>query len=93
MNCVIAAFVGLSGSVIIGNDVKIGGKVGIAEHIRVGDNASLGAGTGVIQNVGAGESHLGFPSNLAGRTLRQWAAIRKLPDLVQKLARQDKSEQ
>lgn len=92
-NCVIVALSGISGSVIIGNDVKIGGNVGIAEHITVGDGASLGGGSGVIKDIGPGETHLGYPSNLASRTLRQWAAIRKLPAMVQKMARQGKGEQ
>lgn len=92
-NCVIAGLSGFSGSVIIGNDVKIGGAVRIAEHITVGDGASLGGGSGVIHDIGPGETHLGYPADLAGKTLRQWAAIRKLPDLVQDIARQGKGEQ
>lgn len=67
-NCVIAGLSGLSGSVIIGNDVKIGGRVGIAEHITVGDGASLGGGSGVIHDIGPGETHLGYPADLVGKT-------------------------
>lgn len=92
-NCVFAAYTGLAGSVNVGNDVKIGGRVSITEHVTIGDGVSLGGGTGVIKDIGPGETHLGYPSNLIEKTLRQWAAVRKLPDMIQKIAREDKAEQ
>lgn len=90
-NCVIVALTGIGGSCQIGDDVKIGGCVGVLDHVKVGDGASLGARAGVIQDVQAGEVHIGYPAAPRQKVLRQWAAMRKLPDLIQQLSRQRKA--
>jgi len=39
---VIAAQTGLSGSIVIENDVVLGGQVGIGEHARIEEGVMLG---------------------------------------------------
>jgi len=41
---VLAAFVGISGSVEVGDGVAFGGRAGIADHVVIGSGASIGAG-------------------------------------------------
>jgi UDP-3-O-[3-hydroxymyristoyl] glucosamine N-acyltransferase len=45
---VIAAQTGISGSVIIEDDVVIGGQVGFGDHIRVLSGAVIGSKAGVL---------------------------------------------
>ena len=86
---VIAAQAGIAGSAEIGDGVQIGAPAGIVEHLKVGNGARIGAKAGVIKNVAAGEVVAGIPAQPARETLRQVAALRKLPDY---LARQGRSK-
>ena len=79
---VVAAQVGIAGSAVIGNGVQIGAHAGIVEHVRIGDGARIGAKAGVIKNVPAGEVVAGIPAQPARDTLRQVAALRKLPEYM-----------
>lgn len=79
---VIAAQVGIAGSAKIGSGVQIGAHAGIVEHVTIGDGARIGAKAGVIRNVPAGEAVAGIPAQPAKETLRQVAAIRKLPEYL-----------
>ena len=86
-SCVIAALTGLGGSVIMGDHVRVGGAVGIADHVRIGDGATIGAKSGVMRDIPDGTTVLGTPANEVQKTLRQWAATRKLPDWMQRVSR------
>ena len=90
--CVIAALTGISGSCTLGRGVRIAGAVGIADHVTIGDGASIGAGSGVMRDIPAGGARLGSPATEARRALREWAAIRKLPDLMHRLSRLVKAD-
>lgn len=76
---VIAAQAGIAGSAQIGSGVQIGAHAGVIEHLKVGDGAKIGAKAGVIKNVASGEVVAGIPAQPARETLRQVAALRKLP--------------
>jgi UDP-3-O-[3-hydroxymyristoyl] glucosamine N-acyltransferase len=65
----------------------MGGKSGVFDHVTIGDGASIGACSTVTRDVEAGATYLGFPADEAKKTLRQWAAIRKLPELIKELSR------
>lgn len=65
---VMAAFCGVSGSVVIEDDVQIGGSVGITDHLRIGRGARIAASASVFKNVPAGETWGGMPA----RPRRQW---------------------
>ncbi len=84
---VIAAQAGIAGSAQIGNGVQIGAHAGIVEHLKVGDGARIGAKAGVIKNVAAGEVVAGIPAQPAKETLRQVAALRKLPEYLARQGR------
>ena len=65
---VMAAFGGISGSVLVGDGARIGGRVGIADHVKVGDGVSLAASSGVFRDIEPGETWGGTPA----KPIRQW---------------------
>ena len=81
-NCLIMALVGLAGSIEVGDEVIIAGQVAIADHLKIGRKARIGPKSGVMHDIPDGETWLGVPAGPDRETLRQWAAIRKLPALI-----------
>jgi UDP-3-O-[3-hydroxymyristoyl] glucosamine N-acyltransferase len=67
-NFAAAAFLGVSGSSEIGDNVQFGGRVGLKDHIRIGTGARVAAGSGVLADVPAGETWAGYPA----KPLRTW---------------------
>ena len=63
-----AAFGGISGSVFVGDGVRIGGRVGIADHVKIADGVSLAASSGVFRDIEPGETWGGTPA----KPIRQW---------------------
>ncbi len=85
--CVIAGLTVFAGSVTIGDRAQVGGAVSIAEHVRIGDEVRIGGKAGVTRDVPDGATYLGFPAVPSTEALRQWAAIRKLPDWIKRMSR------
>ena len=65
---VMAAFAGISGSVRIGDNVRLGGRVGLIDHLTVGKDAQIAAGSAVLNHVPAGETWAGMPA----KPIRTW---------------------
>ncbi|HEV7300199.1 MAG TPA: UDP-3-O-(3-hydroxymyristoyl)glucosamine N-acyltransferase [Tepidisphaeraceae bacterium] len=88
-HCIIVGQVGLAGSAELGAGVVLGGQVAVRDHAKIGDGAMAAATSAIVEDVAAGEVVMGTPALPRRQTLREQAAIRKLPDLrvqVQKLA-------
>ena len=79
-HCVIVAFVGISGSVKLGDFVMMGGQSGVSEHVRIGDGARIAAGAGVIKDVPDGAVMMGAPARPHREFLRANAALNRLAD-------------
>ena len=88
---IIAGNAGLAGSVKVGDGAILGAQVGIAEHIEVGAGARIAATSGVLKDIPAGQDYAGTPAKPARQTLREIAALRKLPDLVASMSRRESS--
>lgn len=73
--CRIAAQVGLAGSVVVEDEVWIGGQAGIADHCHLGRGARIAAKAGVIGDVPAGATYAGYPAVLRTRWLRGHARL------------------
>ncbi len=78
--CVIAACTGVAGSVTMGDGVMVGGCVAIKDHTTIGSGARIGGGSGVTADIPAGQTVVGYPAREHQDTLRQWAALKKLPE-------------
>lgn len=88
-HCIIVGQVGLAGSAELGTGVVLGGQVAVRDHAKIGDRAMAAATAAIAEDVPAGEIVMGTPALPRRQTLREQAAIRKLPELrvqVQKLA-------
>ena len=83
--CLFAAGVGIAGSARIEDGVMLAGQVGVAGHLTIGARAIITAQSGVLKSVPAGETWGGFPSRSQRETLRGYAAVNKLPDLIRRL--------
>lgn len=86
-HCALSAQTGISGSVVIGDGVTAGGQVGVADHVRIGDGVKIGAQSGILKNAEPGETLFGSPALDVSETFRIVAAMRKLPDLLRRVAR------
>ena len=85
-NTVIAAQTGISGSTKIGKNVMIGGQVGFVGHIEIGDNTTIGAQSGVSKSLPPNSVYFGYPARPIMQAKREEAALRKLPELLKRVA-------
>ncbi|MDO8795826.1 MAG: UDP-3-O-(3-hydroxymyristoyl)glucosamine N-acyltransferase [Vicinamibacterales bacterium] len=84
-NVVLAAQVGMAGSVVIEEGVVAGGRVGIADHVTVGRNARLSGGTVVSKDVEPGAHLAGYPGIPVSQWRRASVLFRHLPTLTRRL--------
>jgi UDP-3-O-[3-hydroxymyristoyl] glucosamine N-acyltransferase len=76
--CVLAAQVGVSGSMIFEDFVSVGGQAGFSGHLRVGRNAKIGGQAGVMSDIPPGASMVGSPAQPKYQFFRQLAILKKL---------------
>ncbi|MGD0462764.1 MAG: UDP-3-O-(3-hydroxymyristoyl)glucosamine N-acyltransferase [Tepidisphaeraceae bacterium] len=79
---VIAGQAGLAGSASLGTRVTLGGQSALRDHVDVGDGAMVAACAAVANDVAAGTAVSGMPALPHRQSLREQAAMRRLPDLV-----------
>jgi UDP-3-O-[3-hydroxymyristoyl] glucosamine N-acyltransferase len=84
-HCLLAAQVGLAGSVTLGRYVALGGQVGVADHITIGDQTMIGAQGGVIGDVAPKQILWGTPTQPNREWLRQLASLKRLPEIIKVL--------
>ena len=86
-NCLIVAQTGISGSTTVGDNVTFGGQVGTVGHIHIGGNSVYAARSGISKNMPEGFFGCGFPIQSHSDWLRHQAALKKVPDLIEKVRR------
>jgi UDP-3-O-[3-hydroxymyristoyl] glucosamine N-acyltransferase len=84
-HCIIVGQVGLSGSCTLGKYVVLAGQVGIADHIEIGEGARIGGQSGVHNDVPPGSTWVGLPAQNAPDMARQWAAMKRLPKMLEQM--------
>lgn len=84
--CILAAQVGLSGSVRLGAGVLMGGQAGVVDGTVIGDGAMIAAKAGVDGVISAGTTLFGYPARERSEAFRIEARIRKLPRLYDEVA-------
>ncbi len=83
--CLIASQVGIAGCVIIEDEVTIWGQVGITSGITIGTKAIISAQSGVSKSLDSNKSYFGTPADDFRKKYKEIAAIRQIPDLIEKL--------
>lgn len=80
-HCIMAGQTGIAGSTTIGDGVVIGGASSIRDHVNIGTRAVIGARSGVVEDIQPGVTVSGIPALPHRQSLREQAALRRLPDL------------
>ena len=76
--CVIVAQVGISGSTVLEDFIRVGGQAAMAGHLRVCQGAEIGAQAGVISDLAPGAKVLGSPAQPKTVFFRQLAALKRI---------------
>lgn len=84
-HCLFAAHVGIAGCVNIEDHVTLWGQVGIASDVRIGAGATLLAQSGTNKDLEGGRVYWGAPAVDARLKMREVAALKKLPTMLEKL--------
>jgi len=83
--CAISGHTAMAGSVTVGDGVIMGGACEIRDHVTIGAGSKLGGGTGVANDLAPGSVVLGKPADDHKLTIKRWAALKQLPDLIKEL--------
>jgi UDP-3-O-[3-hydroxymyristoyl] glucosamine N-acyltransferase len=81
-HCIIVGQAGLAGSSKLGAGVVLGGQTAVRDHISIGDGAMAAACSAIAEDVEAKQIVSGMPALPHRQSLREQAALRRLPDLV-----------
>jgi UDP-3-O-[3-hydroxymyristoyl] glucosamine N-acyltransferase len=87
---IIVSQVGVSGSTKLGMGVVLGGQVGITGHLTIGDGAKIAAQSGVMDDVEPGAVVFGSPARPRAETMRIYASMARLPEIVKKVRELEK---
>ena len=87
---IMAAQVGLSGSVTVGDGAVLAGQAGVADHVTIGPGAQLGGQAGANHDLAGGERWMGTPAIPLRLAAKVFAASKQLPDLLRRVRRLEK---
>lgn len=85
-SCIIVGQAGIAGSTKLGSYTVIAAQAGVAGHLKLGNQVTVGAQSGVMNDIPDGGKWLGAPACPDKDAKRQYIAIRRLPELLRKLA-------
>jgi len=83
--CLIASQVGIAGCVVIEDEVTIWGQVGMTSGVTIGKKAVIQAQSGVSKSLQGGKTYFGYPAQEVREKLKELAAIKQIPDLMELL--------
>lgn len=81
------AQVGLAGSTVVGRGVIMAGQSAAAGHVEIGDGARVAGQGGVTHDIPPGSDVSGTPAIPVREWRRQTAALRRLPEALERLRR------
>ncbi len=84
---IMAAQVGLSGSVCVGDGSVLAGQAGVADHVTIGLGSQVGAQAGVNRDLPGEERWMGTPAIPLRLAAKVFAARKQLPDLLRRVRR------
>jgi UDP-3-O-[3-hydroxymyristoyl] glucosamine N-acyltransferase len=76
-----ASQVGLAGSCITGDYVRLGGQVGIKDHVTLNSGCAIGAKGGVHKDIPAGETWIGYPATPEAEQKRLVFSLKRVPEM------------
>lgn len=88
--CLIVGQCGIAGSTKIGNFTVVAAQAGVAGHLKIGNQVIIGGQSGVMGDIPDGGKYLGMPASPDREAKRQFIAIRRLPDVLQRIAALEK---
>src|SRR5690625_4656729 len=83
--CMIASQCGISGCVIMEDEVTLWGQVGITSGVTIGEKAVVTAQSGVSKSLEGHKTYAGTPAAESRIIYREWASLRNLPSLINQL--------
>ncbi|MBI2901151.1 MAG: UDP-3-O-(3-hydroxymyristoyl)glucosamine N-acyltransferase [Planctomycetes bacterium] len=86
-HCLLVAQCGIAGSTTLGHHVVLGAKAGITGHLHIADRSVVAAGANRVKDTEPGVSYSGYYAVEHPRAMRQLAAVRRLPELVEEVRR------
>jgi UDP-3-O-[3-hydroxymyristoyl] glucosamine N-acyltransferase len=84
-NCLIGAYCAIAGVTRIEDDVILWAGVLVNKDLVIGKNAVVLAGSGTEKSLEGGKTYWGIPAIEARKKWREIAALKKLPDILQRL--------
>lgn len=88
--CLLVGQSGYAGSTTLGNFVVVAAQAGIAGHLKIGNQVTIAGQSGVMHDIPDGQKWIGSPAGPDRDTKRQFIALRRLPDLLQRVAALEK---
>ncbi|MBP7935179.1 MAG: UDP-3-O-(3-hydroxymyristoyl)glucosamine N-acyltransferase [Phycisphaerae bacterium] len=83
--CILVAQCGIAGSTRLGRGVVLGGKVGVKDHVVLHDGVQVGACACISKDIPAGSRVMGIPAVDHERFVRERAALRRAPQMVEQI--------
>ena len=84
-NCLFAAHTAIAGCVTIEKNVTVWGKVAITSGVTIGENAIILGSSSVSKSLEGNKTYFGSPAIENKIILKQMVALRKLPNIIDKL--------
>ena len=81
-NNLVAAQTGFSGGARTGGWCVFGGQVGVGGHLTIGDRVTAGGQAGIVGDIASGKTVSGYPAVDHQRSMRAYAALLRLPELI-----------
>ncbi|HYG73447.1 MAG TPA: UDP-3-O-(3-hydroxymyristoyl)glucosamine N-acyltransferase, partial [Planctomycetota bacterium] len=89
-HCILCGQAAIAGSSGMDDYAVLGGNAGIADHVFMGKGAKAGAKSGVGKFVPPGQEVFGIFAEERKTAMRQLAAMRRLPDLIERVRELEK---
>ncbi len=86
--CLIAAHVAVAGVVVLEDGVTLWGQSGVRSDVKLGKGSVLLGQSGLGEDLPAGKTYFGSPAGEARAKMKEVAALKMLPDLIKKIAKE-----
>lgn len=87
--CLIASQVGIAGCCIVEDQVTIWGQVGVKSGITIAKGTEIYAQSGLGHSTDENKTYFGSPAFEAREKFKEMAYIRKIPEILEKLKKQE----